>query len=455
MKIVMVGTGYVGLVTGACFAEMGNHVTCVDTDIQKIEMLQGGKIPIYEPGLEEMVVRNMESGELKFSTSLAASLAKAQIVFIAVGTPMGTNGSADINAVLLAAESIGKLMTADIIVVDKSTVPVGTADRVRETIQRALQERIDAGDERAASFHFDVVSNPEFLKEGAAVADFMSPDRVVIGADSEHARKTIETLYDSFMRKGNRILSMDVRSAEMTKYAANAMLATRISFMNEMARLCEKVGANVSKVRVGIGMDSRIGSAFLFPGCGYGGSCFPKDVQALIKTMKDCGVEPRLLQAVEEVNSEQKKIVAQKVIARFGEDLTNRVFALWGLAFKPNTDDVREAPAVTTVLELLKRGASVRVFDPAAMEQARKYYFSQMQQIVYCKNKYEAVDHADALLLLTEWSAFRSPDFDEIKERLKTPVIVDGRNQFERFNLAEQGFEYYAIGLPGTTIGNL
>ena len=450
MRIVVVGTGYVGLVSGTCFAEMGNHVICVDSNDKKIEMLQGGKIPIYEPGLEEMVLRNMESGELKFTTSLAASLAKAQVVFIAVGTPMGEDGSADINAVLSVAASIGELMTTDLVVIDKSTVPVGTADRVRDAIKKALQQRIDSGEEKAASYRFDVVSNPEFLKEGTAVADFMKPDRVVIGADSEYAREIVETLYDSFMRKGNRILSMDVRSAEMTKYAANAMLATRISFMNEIAQLCEKVGANVSKVRVGIGMDSRIGSAFLFPGCGYGGSCFPKDVQALIKTMEDSGIDPKLLQAVEEVNKGQKKIVAQKVIARFGEDLTHKVFALWGLAFKPNTDDVREAPSITTVHELVNRGATVKVFDPEAMEQAKTFYFKDMQQVIYCKNKYEAVDQADALLLLTEWSAFRSPDFDEIKERLKTPVIVDGRNQFERFNLVEQGFEYYAIGLPGT-----
>ncbi|MDR0328269.1 MAG: UDP-glucose/GDP-mannose dehydrogenase family protein [Planctomycetaceae bacterium] len=452
MRIVIVGTGYVGLVTGTCFAEMGNRVICVDHDAAKVDMLQSGKIPIYEPGLEEMVIRNSESGELTFSTNLAASLAKAQVVFIAVGTPMGEDGSADLQAVLGVAESIGNSMTTDLVVADKSTVPVGTADRVRDTIQKSLQKRIDAGEEKAASYRFDVVSNPEFLKEGTAVADFMKPDRVVIGADNDHAREVMETLYDSFMRKGNRILSMDVRSAEMTKYAANAMLATRISFMNELARLCEKAGANVSKVRVGIGMDSRIGSAFLFPGCGYGGSCFPKDVQALMKTMEDFGVTPRLLRAVDEVNKEQKKIVAQKIIARFGEDLTNRVFALWGLAFKPNTDDMREAPAVTTIHELVSRGASVKVFDPEAMEQAKKFYFTEMKQVTYCKNKYEAVDQADALLLLTEWLAFRSPDFDEIKERLKTPVIVDGRNQFERFNLVEQGFEYYAIGLPGTKI---
>jgi UDPglucose 6-dehydrogenase len=451
MRIAIVGTGYVGLVTGTCFAEMGNHVICVDVNSDKITMLQSGKIPIYEPGLEEMVARNMESGELRFTTSLTEALAKAQVLFIAVGTPMGEDGSADIHAVLQVAESIGELMTTDLVVVDKSTVPVGTADRVHKTIQNAIQKRIDAGEEKAATLRFDVVSNPEFLKEGTAIADFMKPDRVVIGANSDHAREIVETLYEPFMKKGNRILSMDVRSAELTKYAANAMLATRISFMNEVARLCEKVGANVSKVRAGIGTDSRIGPAFLFPGCGYGGSCFPKDVQALIKTMLDHDVEPKLLQTVEEVNKEQKRIVSQKVIARFGEDLSGKVFALWGLAFKPNTDDMREAPAITTVQELVQHGATVKVFDPEAMEQARTFYFKGMEHnIVYCKNKYDAVDQADALLLLTEWSVFRSPDFDEIKERLKVPVIVDGRNQFERFNLVEQGFEYYAIGIPGT-----
>ena len=448
MRIAVVGTGYVGLVTGTCFAEMGNHVTCVDSNRDKIELLKNGKIPIYEPGLEEMVVRNMESGELRFTTSLAESLGKGQVVFIAVGTPMGDDGSADIDAVLQVAKAVGELMTTDLVVVDKSTVPVGTADRVRETIQQAIQKRIDAGEEKAATYHFDVVSNPEFLKEGTAVADFMKPDRVIIGVDSERAREIVETLYEPFMKKGNRLLSMDVRSAEMTKYAANAMLATRISFMNELARLCEKADANVSKVRTGIGMDSRIGPAFLFPGCGYGGSCFPKDVQALIKTMTDYGVDPKLLRAVEEVNQEQKKIVAQRVVARFGEDLSGKVFAMWGLAFKPNTDDMREAPSITTALELTRRGATVKVFDPEAMEQAATFYFKDMDRVVYCKNKYDALDKADALLLLTEWSAFRSPDFDEIKERLRTPVIVDGRNQFERFNLAEHGFEYYAIGIP-------
>jgi len=450
MRIVVIGTGYVGLVSGTCFAEMGNRVTCVDTDTEKIEALRQGEIPIYEPGLDGMVKRNLESGDLKFATSLAESLPGAQIVFIAVGTPMGEDGSADLRYVLTAAEQVASLMSNDLIVVDKSTVPVGTADKVRETILVTLQKRIDSGDTQAASLKFDVVSNPEFLKEGSAISDFMKPDRVVIGADNDQSREMMETLYEPFMMKGNRILSMDIRSAEMTKYAANAMLATRISFMNEIARLCDKVGANVSKVRAGIGTDTRIGSAFLFPGCGYGGSCFPKDVQALIKTMKDNGVAPMLLEAVETVNREQKKIVSARVVEHFGENLDGKTFAIWGLAFKPNTDDMREAPSIITIRELVKRGAKIQVYDPEAMTQAKDFYFKDLTtRIEYCKNKYDALNQADALLLLTEWSAFRSPDFEEIKSRLRTPVIVDGRNQFERFNLKEMGFKYYAIGISG------
>lgn len=449
MRIVIIGTGYVGLVSGTCFAEMGNRVTCVDTDTKKIDALRRGEVPIYEPGLDGMIARNIESDDLKFTTSLAEALPGAQIVFIAVGTPMGEDGSADLQYVLAAAEQIGSLMSNDLIVVDKSTVPVGTATKVEEALRAALQKRTDTGDVQAASLKFDVVSNPEFLKEGSAISDFMKPDRVVIGADNDESRELMETLYEPFMMKGNRVLSMDVRSAEMTKYAANAMLATRISFMNEIAKLCDKVGANVSKVRSGIGTDTRIGNAFLFPGCGYGGSCFPKDVQALIKTMKDNGVTPTLLEAVEDVNREQKKVVYQKVLAHFGEDLTGKTFAIWGLAFKPNTDDMREAPAITTIRELIKRGAKIQAYDPEAVEQAQNFYFKDIAAIEYCKNKYDALDQADALLLLTEWSAFRSPDFEEIKSRLKTAVIVDGRNQFERFNLKENGFDYYAIGITG------
>jgi len=447
MRITIIGTGYVGLVTGTCFAEMGNRVVCVDTDSKKIDALLRGEIPIYEPGLSEMVKRNLASGDLQFTTSLQEALPDAQVAFIAVGTPMGEDGSADLNYVLATAEEIGLFMNSNLIVVDKSTVPVGTAYIVCDTIRNTLQRRIDSGDVNAKNYQFHVVSNPEFLKEGSAVADFMKPDRVVIGADDKHAGETMKLLYDPFVMKGNRILLMDVRSAEMTKYAANAMLASRISFMNEIARLCDVVGANVSKVRQGIGSDTRIGNSFLFPGCGYGGSCFPKDVQALIRTMLQHGVTPTLLQAVEQVNNEQKKIVWQTVVRRFGEDLTGKTFAVWGLAFKPNTDDMREAPSITTVTELLRRGASVRVFDPEATEQARDFYFKDLSGIEYCSNKYDALNEADALLLLTEWTAFRSPDFDEVKRRLRTPVVVDGRNQFERFNLNEQGFEYYAIGI--------
>ena len=450
MRIVIVGTGYVGLVSGTCFAEMGNRVTCVDTDAAKIDGLLQGKIPIYEPGLEGMVKRNSESGDLKFTTSLTGALKNAEIVFIAVGTPMGEDGSADLKYVLSVAEQIGDCMTNDLVVVDKSTVPVGTADHVRARIQASLQKRIDAGDAKAQSLRFDVVSNPEFLKEGSAIADFMKPDRVVIGADCEASKEMMKRLYEPFMLKTNSVLTMDVRSAEMTKYAANAMLATRISFMNEIARLCDKVGANVSKVRTGIGSDTRIGNAFLFPGCGYGGSCFPKDVQALIRMMQDNDVPPVLLEAVEQVNREQKKIVYQKTVSRFGENLQGKTFALWGLAFKPNTDDMREAPAIVTVRELTRRGAKIQAFDPEAIGQARNFYFKDIPDIEYCKNKYDALNGVDALLLMTEWAAFRSPDFDEFKQRMKSPVIIDGRNQFERFNLHEHGFEYYAIGITGT-----
>lgn len=450
MRVTVVGTGYVGLVTGTCFAEMGNSVFCVDTNKDKIELLKQGKVPIYEPGLDEMVVRNMESGDLKFTTNLEEAIARTQIVFIAVGTPMGDDGSADLGSVLAVAEQIGSLMKTDLVVVNKSTVPVGTADRVRSAIQKSLQNRIESVDSTAQTLKFDVVSNPEFLKEGSAIADFMKPDRVVIGADSEEAGALVESLYEPFMLKGNRVLMMDTKSAEITKYAANAMLATRISFMNEIAKLCEKTGANVSRVRVGIGSDSRIGSAFLFPGCGYGGSCFPKDVQALIRTMKSNDIEPTLLQSVETVNVEQKKIMIQKVISRFGNNLTGKTFALWGLAFKPNTDDVREAPAIETIRGLVERGARVQTYDPEAMEQARICYLQGVENVEYVKNKYDVLSGADALLLMTEWSAFRSPDFDEIRERLCQPIIFDGRNQFERFNLHENGFEYYAIGIPGT-----
>lgn len=450
MRIVIVGTGYVGLVTGTCFAEMGNRVTCVDTNAEKIERLKKGIIPIYEPGLEDMVQRNFSSGDLKFTTNLAEALPDAMLVFIAVGTPMGEDGSADLQYVLSVAHEIGKRMTGNLIVVDKSTVPVGTADSVRQTIQTELNHRKAANEHLVESLQFDVVSNPEFLKEGSAINDFMRPDRVVIGADSEESLAVMQTLYEPFVLRDGCLIAMDVKSAELTKYASNAMLATRISFMNELSLLCERVGANASKVRVGMGADKRIGPAFLYPGCGYGGSCFPKDVQALVKSMKDNGISPLLLEAVEAVNFSQKKVLFQKVVRRFGNDLSGRKFAIWGLAFKPNTDDMREAPAIVTINELLRRGATVRAFDPKAMEQAHEFYFRDATGLEYADNKYDTLNGADALLLLTEWAAFRSPDFDEIKSRLKQPVIFDGRNQFERFNLCEKGFEYYAIGIPGT-----
>lgn len=446
MRIVIVGTGYVGLVSGTCFAEMGNSVTCVDTDQRKIDMLQKGQIPIYEPGLEEMVRVHFSSGELQFTTLLSEALPLAEVVFIAVGTPMGDDGSADLRYVLKVAQQIGEQMTGDLIVVDKSTVPVGTSDKVRAEIQKALKIRRENGD-TAANYQFDVVSNPEFLKEGSAIADFMKPDRVVIGADHEKARKIMEKLYSPFLLRGNNVLFMDVRSAEMTKYAANSMLACRISFMNEISRLCEKVGANINNVRLGIGSDSRIGTAFLFPGCGYGGSCFPKDVQALVRMMIDNGIQPHLLEGVEKVNAEQKEVLWRKVVQRFGDDLTGRTFAIWGLAFKPNTDDMREAPAITVIKELVRRGAQVKAFDPEAVLQAKECYLKDLP-VEYCANKYDVLDNADALLLVTEWTIFRSPDTEELKRRLKNPIIFDGRNLFLRFDLEEDGFEYYPIGIP-------
>ena len=440
MNITIVGTGYVGLVTGTCFAEMGNNVTCVDTDKTKIENLQKGELPIYEPGLKAMVLENGEKGTLKFINSIGSSLEKADVCFIAVGTPMGEDGSADLRYVLEVAGDIGKNMGKDLIVVDKSTVPVGTADKVRDSIQREL-------DKRSLDLNFDVVSNPEFLKEGAAIEDFMHPDRVVIGAESDKAIEIMSELYSPFMTKNNRMIIMDIRSAEMTKYAANAMLATKISFMNEIANICEKVGADVNHVRHGIGSDSRIGYSFIYPGCGYGGSCFPKDVQALIKTSKDSGYNPRILDAVEAVNINQKKVVSNKVLARFGDDLKGFTFALWGLSFKPETDDMREATSITVINELSSRGAKIKAYDPKSMDEAKKFYLKDNQAVEYKDSKYTVLNDCDALILLTEWMEFRSPDFDEIKKRLKTPVIFDGRNQYSKDKMKESGFEYFQIGV--------
>ncbi|MCX8123366.1 MAG: UDP-glucose/GDP-mannose dehydrogenase family protein [Spirochaetes bacterium] len=440
MKISVVGTGYVGLVTGTCFAVMGNTVICVDSDSEKVEKLKKGIIPIYEPGLDELVIENYKKGNLQFTTDIKEALEKTNVLFIAVGTPMGEDGSADLRHVLDVAQSIGKYMTHDMIVVDKSTVPVGTAEKVKATILEELKKR-------KASFKITVVSNPEFLKEGAAVEDFMRPDRVIIGTDDEEALAIMKELYAPFTHSHERFIAMDIRSAEMTKYAANAMLATKISFMNEIANICERVGADVNMVRIGIGSDHRIGYSFIYPGVGYGGSCFPKDVQALIKTAKDYGYEPKIITAVEEVNAKQKLLLVNKVVKRFGEDLSGKVFAIWGLAFKPETDDMREAASITIIKELLKRNAKVKAYDPKATEQAKGFYLKGLQNIEYCDSKYDALNGADALLLITEWKEFRSPDFDEIKKRLKNPIIFDGRNQYNIKKLTKEGFEIYQIGV--------
>ncbi|RUM45996.1 MAG: UDP-glucose 6-dehydrogenase [Hydrogenimonas sp.] len=441
MKISIVGTGYVGLVTGTCFAEMGNSVICVDIDEDKIEKLKQGIIPIYEPGLETMVKDNYARGTLSFTTDIKEALEKSDVIFIAVGTPQGEDGSADLQYVLKVAEDIGKYMSHEMIVVDKSTVPVGTADKVKEVIQAEL-------DKRGVEIPFHVVSNPEFLKEGSAIEDFMKPDRVVIGAEDEYAMDVMKELYAPFTHNHERFIAMDVRSAEMTKYTANAMLATKISFMNEIANICERVGADVNKVRIGIGSDSRIGYSFIYPGCGYGGSCFPKDVQALNKIALDAGYEPKIIQAVEAVNRNQKKVLVEKVIKRFGEDLSGKTFAIWGLSFKPETDDMREASSITIINELTKRGAKIKAYDPKAMDEAKSFYLKDNPNVEYTKSKYDALDGADAMLLVTEWKEFRSPDFNEMKQRLKNPIIFDGRNQYNIEKMRKKGFEYYQIGVP-------
>jgi len=441
MKLSIVGTGYVGLVTGTCFAEMGNSVICVDIDENKIEKLKQGIIPIYEPGLESMVKENYKKGTLEFTTDIKDALKKSDVIFIAVGTPQGEDGSADLQYVLKVAQDIGKYMTHKMIVVDKSTVPVGTADKVKETIQKEL-------DKRKANIPFEVVSNPEFLKEGSAIEDFMKPDRVVIGAENEETLEVMKELYAPFTHNHERFIAMDVRSAEMTKYTANAILATKISFMNEIANICERVGADVNKVRIGIGSDKRIGYSFIYPGCGYGGSCFPKDVQALNKIALDAGYKPRIIQAVEEVNKDQKRVLAEKVIKRFGEDLNGKTFAIWGLSFKPETDDMREASSITIINELTKRGAKIKAYDPKAMDEAKEFYLKDNPNVEYTQSKYDALNDADAMLLVTEWKEFRSPDFDEMKQRLKNPIIFDGRNQYNIEKMNKKGFEYYQIGVP-------
>jgi len=438
MRITIIGTGYVGLVTGTCLAEYGNNVLCLDLDPAKIDTLKHGGIPIYEPGLEEMVKRNVAAGRLHFTTDIEASVAHGQIQFIAVGTPPGEDGSADLKYVLAAARNIGRYMNEFKVVVDKSTVPVGTADKVRTTITEELAKR-------SSDLDFSVVSNPEFLKEGAAVEDFMRPDRIVIGVEDAPGRELMHSLYSPFVRNHDRIFYMDVRSAELTKYAANAMLATRISFMNELANLAEKLGADIEHVRQGIGSDPRIGYHFLYPGIGYGGSCFPKDVQALQRTAAEYGQNLEILNAVETVNDMQKNVLTHKILKRYGENLAGRHFALWGLAFKPNTDDMREAPSRSIIEGLQARGASICAYDPVAMPEAQRAIGKQAG-LSYAKSAKEALEGADALIIATEWKAFRSPDFDEMKLLLKQPVIFDGRNLYEPARLADEGFSYYPVG---------
>ena len=434
----MIGTGYVGLVSGTCLADVGNEVLCLDVDQRKIDSLRSGIIPIFEPGLEDMVRRNVQAGRLKFTTDVAAATSFGQIQFIAVGTPPDEDGSADLKYVTAAARAIGRHMSDTKIIVDKSTVPVGTADLVRNAIAEELQQR-------AEKISFSVVSNPEFLKEGAALEDFMKPDRIIIGADDEQAIKAMRALYAPFQRNHERIMFMDVRSAELTKYAANAMLATRISFMNELALLSERLGADIEHVRRGIGSDPRIGYDFLYPGCGYGGSCFPKDVQALQRTGRDNGQELHILNAVERVNELQKEVLLDKISKRFNSELKGRHFAIWGLAFKPNTDDMREAPSRVLIEGLWKKGATVTAYDPVAMEEAERIYGTD-ERIRYAGTPTAALNGADALVIVTEWKVFRSPDFDTIKTQLKQPVIFDGRNLYDPATVKGEGIEYYPIG---------
>ncbi len=440
MKVAVIGTGYVGLVTGTCFSDMGNDVWCVDVDEKKIERLKEGVVPIYEPGLEEMVKRNYAYGHLRFTTKIAEALKYADICFIAVGTPMGEDGSADLHYVLEVAKSIGQFMEHHMYVVDKSTVPVGTARKVKEAVQAELKKR-------KSDLTFDVISNPEFLKEGTAVADCMRPDRIVIGVSNSKAAEVMQELYMPYIRNTENFIIMDIASAEMTKYTANAMLATKISFMNEISNICDMVGADVNKVRRGIGSDQRIGYHFIYAGCGYGGSCFPKDVQALIRTSHQYGYEPQLLESVEAVNKRQKFVIPQKVEARFGEDLTGLTFAVWGLSFKPDTDDMRESAAITIINELTAHGARIIAYDPKAMEEAKRCYLKENELVSYAESKYEALKGADALILVTEWKEFRSPDMGEIKRVLKNPIIFDGRNQYDKKRMRQEGFEYYQIGV--------
>ncbi len=437
MNVGVIGTGYVGLVAGTCFAESGNDVVCADVNEEKIAMLNKGQIPIYEPGLEQMIEANAQAGRLSFTTDIIQCIQGSEVIFIAVGTPQDTDGSADLKYVLQVAEQIGKCMNGPKIVVNKSTVPVGTADLVKAEIAKHT------------NMQFDVVSNPEFLKEGSAIDDFMKPDRVVIGTSSVEAAEIMRELYSPFVRTDNPILVMDNKSAEVTKYAANSLLATKITFMNEIANLCEQVGADVSQVRKGVGTDERIGPSFLFPGVGYGGSCFPKDVRALIRTGQENDVEMSVIKSVDLANDEQKKRLTKKVVGHFGEaNIKGKTFAVWGLAFKPKTDDMREAPSLTLINDLVKMGASVKAFDPEAMSVAKKMLNAQGASVSFSETSYDALEGADALIIVTEWNEFRRPNFTKMNQSLKTPIIFDGRNLFEPSKMSRLGFTYYSIGRP-------
>lgn len=441
MKLAVIGTGYVGLVTGACFAEMGNHVVCVDVDQHKVARLKCGDIPIHEPGLQEIVERNFKRGSLQFTDELKSILDETQVVMIAVGTPPSSDGSADLRYVLEVAKSLGEHMTEYLVIADKSTVPVGTAEKVEAEVKKALASR-------GLSINFDVVSNPEFLKEGAAVEDFMRPDRVIVGTDSERARAVLSELYEPFSRTRDKLIFMGVRDAEMTKYAANAMLATKISFMNEMSNLCEHLGADVENVRKGIGSDPRIGFSFIFPGCGYGGSCFPKDVKAILGMAKDVDFSPLVMQAVEDRNQKQKHRLGARIVEYFGDDLSGLIFGMWGLAFKPGTDDVREASSVVMIRELIGRGAIVKAYDPVAMETIKNEINRSWigNQLILCGHQYDAIADVNALILMTEWNQFRQPDFRAMEHIMRSKVIFDGRNQYDPQRLREQGWEYVGIG---------
>lgn len=431
MKVCVIGTGYVGLVAGACLAEMGNNVICVDNDTKKLEMISQGNIPIYEPGLEDLITVNVGEGRLKFSSDLADAVEKSLICFIAVGTPQGEDGSADLQYVMNVAESIGKSINGYKVIVDKSTVPVGTAEKVAEIIGKYTKES------------FDVVSNPEFLKQGAAVEDFLRPDRVIIGTNSEKAKNIMLELYEPFVRNQNPIITMDTRSAEMVKYASNSFLAVKISYANEIANLCEAVGADANMVRLGMCADTRIGTKFLYPGLGYGGSCFPKDVKAILKTARDNGAECPIIESANKTNRHQRELFIKKILKRFGEDLSGKTFAVWGLAFKPKTNDMREAPSITIINALLERGAKIQAYDPKAYDCAKNIFGDRIE---YMNSSYEALRDADCMLLITEWNEFRRPDFDRIKKCLKTPIIFDGRNQYNYDKMIKNGFEYYQVG---------